>query len=95
MDVDWDSLTTLEEWAGVLRELLEAASASVQSGDAARRTAAQKDLIEFVMQSPNTIAIELDELARGAIDDILLPAPDQALANIARHMTELAAYLPK
>ena len=93
--IDWNSLTTLEDWADVLRGLLVAGEASIRSGDPSERGAAQKRLIEFVLESPNTIAIELDELARGAIDAILLQAKDEALAHIAQQMRELAKHLPK
>ncbi len=92
---DWNSLTTLEDWAGVLQALLVAGEASIRSGDPIERGAAQKRLIEFVLESPNSIAIELDELARGAIDAILLPGKEQALAQLAQHMREIAKHLSK
>jgi hypothetical protein len=93
--IDWNSLTTLEDWASVLHKLLAAGEASIQGGDPAARGAAQKRLIEFVLESPNSIAVELDELARAAIDAILLPAKAEGLAQIAQQMRELAKLLPK
>jgi hypothetical protein len=92
---DWNSLTTLADWAGALHALLVAGEASIRSGDPIERGAAQKRLIEFVLESPNSIAIELDELARGAIDAILLPGKEQALVHLAQHMRELAKHLSK
>jgi len=95
MSVDWNALITLEQWAEVLHELLAEARASILSGDTAKRDLAHKTLVEFVMESPNSIAIELDEFARGAIDAIKLPARDQAAASVANHMAEVAKYLKK
>lgn len=95
MSIDWDSLITLEQWASVLHELLHAAAASVRSRNVVEQAAARQDLVDFVLQSPNTIALELDELARGALDDIKLAATDEALARISGHIAQLAVYLPK
>ena len=92
---DWNSLTTVEDWARALHGLLVVGEASIRSGDPIERGAAQKRLIEFVLESPNSLAIELDELARGAIDAILLPGKEQALAQLAQQMRELAKHLPK
>lgn len=95
MSIDWDSLVTLEQWATVLRELLHAAAASVRSRNVVEQARARQDLVDFVLQSPNTIALELDELARAAIDDIMLPATDEAVAKISGRLAQLAVYLPK
>jgi hypothetical protein len=95
MSIDWDSLVTLEQWASVLRDLLHAAAASVRSRNVVEQGVAHQDLVDFVLQSPNTIALELDELARGALDDIMLSDTDEALTRISGHLRQLAVYLPK
>lgn len=92
MRIDWDSVNTFDEWANTLAQLLEAAADGIQSGDVQKRVAIQKALSEFIKQSPNVIASELDEIARKAISDIFHNAVDEALGNIASRSAELSRH---
>lgn len=93
MSINWDSLSTFEDWAGVLHELLATATGSITSGDITERVEAQKKLNDFIIQSPNAIAGELDNIAKNAINDIFITAIDEALASISSRTADLAIHV--
>lgn len=93
MSINWYSLITFDDWAAVLHQLLDKASESIQSGDVSKRVETQKELNSFIMQSPNAIAAELDEIAQKAINDIFQTAVDEALTGIASRTAELARHI--
>ena len=93
MSINWDSLNTFEDWAGALHELLAIATDSIKSGDLAERVKAQRNLNDFIIQSPNAIAGELDNIAKNAINDIFLTAVDEALASISSRTAQLAMHV--
>ncbi len=93
MSINWDSLSTFEDWAGTLHKLLATATDSIQSGDVTERVEAQKQLNDFIIQSPNAIAGELDNIAKNAINDIFKTALDEALAGISARTADLAMHV--
>jgi hypothetical protein len=93
MSINWDSLNRFEDWASALHELLAAATDSIMSGDVAERVEAQKELNNFIIQSPNAVAGELDNIAKGAINDIFQTAVDEALASISSRTAALAMHV--
>lgn len=87
---NWNKLETKEEWADVLSDLLEEAEDSVSAQSAARRTAAKRDLREFVEQSPFEIGLEYDDIARKAIDSITKAELAADLATVESIALDLA-----
>lgn len=93
MSINWDSLNTFEDWASALHELLTTATDSIKSGDVTERVEAQKQLNDFIIQSPNAVAGELDNIAKNAINDIFQTAVDEALASIPSRTADLAMHV--
>lgn len=93
MSRNWDALITFEDWAKVLHELLGEARKAIHSGNIEKRVAVQEELSAFIMTSPNTLAAELDEIARKAITDIFKTTVDEALASLANRTAELATHI--
>ena len=93
MNIDWLSLRTFDDWAGVLQHLLGQARAALESSDANKRAQVQGLLLEFITKSPNSSAAVLDDIAKKAIRDIYNDAVDQALADISSRNAELALHI--
>ena len=93
MKMDFDALNTFDDWAAALGQLLDAATASVRSGDIASRIDAQQQLNEFTLESPNAIAAELDDIARKAVDAIFSATAEEALKSIASRSAELTRHV--
>lgn len=89
MSRNWDEIEGFAGWAAVLRELLDTAAAAIQSDAIANRVEVQKELNQFIDNSPDAIAKPLDELARKAIGDLFLKTSEESLAAIASRSTEL------
>lgn len=93
MSRDWDKLKTFSDWSQTLHEILGDAGSAIQSGNTSDRVAVQKELNTFIMNSPNTIAGQLDDIAKKAINDIFKTAVDEALSGIAGRSAELSTLI--
>jgi len=92
MSRDWDSLNTFADWSKVLHELLAQASQAVQSRDIDKKVAAQEELNQFIMHSPNTISGQLDDIASKAVHDIFIVTTEEAISKISGRTAELTKH---
>jgi hypothetical protein len=90
--IDWDSLTTFDDWSGALGRILVQARITLQSGDVPQRAAVQQQLADYIANSPNRIAAQLDVIARQSMDDLLNTAVSEALTSIASRSADLAMH---
>lgn len=93
MSRDWDSLNTFADWSGTLHELLDQASQALRTGDINQKVDVQETLNQFIMNSPNTIARQLDDIAGKAIHDIFITTVEEALSGIAGRKAELTMHI--
>lgn len=92
IDIDWDELKEFEDWVKTLHVLLQEAARSLQSDNIEARVATQKLLSQFIKESPNAIAGELDDIAKKALSDIFLQTTEEALGNIAARSADLSLH---
>jgi hypothetical protein len=92
MNIDWDSLDTFDDWSGALDQILKQARAALQSSDEQQRADVQQSLADYIANSPNRIAAQLDVIARQTMDDLLNTAISDALANLAARSADLAMH---
>jgi hypothetical protein len=90
MQIERDALNTFDEWSGALDRILGQATAALQAGDAAQRVQASELLLEFVRNSPDTTAAQLDVVAKAAMDDLAGKAVGEVLASLSARTAELA-----
>lgn len=92
MNIDFDSLETLDDWSEALQQILGGARTALQSGNVQNRVAVQELLAEFIGKSPNRIASALDDIARKAMDDMLDKAVEEALVGLSSRTADLALH---
>lgn len=86
--IDWNNLLLLSEWAGALRQLLEAAEEAIESHILAQRQQVNQLLKRFIKESP-VDAGPLDDIATAAIIDVNLAVIEDALFAIKQRQAEL------
>jgi hypothetical protein len=87
MSINWSKLQTYEDWAKVLRGILERAAQALQ--DAELRGTVKRDLITFVDESPNWLIRDLDDIAGDSIKDLAKADINEALASIEARTVDL------
>jgi len=92
MQIDWDGLNTFADWSGALDRILAQATEALQAGDAAQRVEASELLLEFVRNSPDATAAQLEVIAKAAMDDLAGKAVGEALASLSARTAELALH---
>lgn len=93
MTIQWDSLSSFDDWSEALKKLLSDAAAAIKGQDIGMRVNVQRQLNDFIDESPNALASELDEIARRAIEDIFRATLEEALAGIAARSAELSRHV--
>lgn len=91
--VDWNKLSTFDDWSTTLNSLLDEARSAVAAKDAARMESVVEELVEFQEESPNLICRTLDQIADRAVRDVMGAAFTDAVSGIASRSAELAQYV--
>lgn len=86
--IKFDELITIDDWAGALRLLLDAAVQATQDRDAQTRRDLQGLFQAFIKRSPAKIEL-LDVIARGAIEDLAIAEISASLERISSRGAEL------
>lgn len=87
--IDWDTLSTVDDWSNALKSLIADARAAVQHNDSDARLATQAALTDFITNSPGFCA-PLDAVARDTAHDLFVSEVNAALASIASRDAALA-----
>lgn len=86
--INFDTLVTIDDWAGALRQLLNDATAAISANDQQAKLDAQDALRTFSKLSPVQCEF-LDNIAHKAVNDLFISVADSALAAIASRNAEL------
>lgn len=86
--INWDALTTPDDWAGALKTLIADAKDAVRGGDQSQKIDVQSQLADFVERAPAFCA-PLVPVARAAGRDLFGSVVDKALADLATRDAEL------
>lgn len=86
--INFDSLVTIDDWAGALQQLLNDAKAAINANDQQAKLNAQEALRTFSKLSPVQCEF-LDNIAHKAVNDLFISVADSALAAIASRNAEL------
>ena len=87
--IKFDELITIDDWAGALRVVLDAAVQATRIRDAQTRRDLQSLLQTFIKQSPAKVEL-LDVIARAAIEDLAIAEISASLERISSRGAELA-----
>lgn len=87
-NINFDTLITIDDWAGALQQLLDDATAATNANDQQAKLEAQDALRTFSKLSPPQAEF-LDTIAHKAVNDLFISVADSALAAIASRNTEL------
>ncbi len=86
--VNFNTLVTIDDWAGALQQLLNDASAAISTNNQQAKLAAQDALRTFSKLSPVQCEF-LDNIAHKAVNDLFNSVADAALQSIASRNAEL------
>lgn len=90
MVIEWETLTTIEDWANALDKILKAAKSAIEANDFDKKLEIQKLLNQYIKESPGIDSLNaFDEIAGKASRDIFLGIVDKALESIASRNAEL------
>ncbi|MFL6227999.1 MAG: hypothetical protein ACJ741_04375 [Pyrinomonadaceae bacterium] len=87
--IDWDALSTVDDWSNALKTLIGEAKAAVQNNDSDARLTTQASLTDFITNSPSFCA-PLDAVARDTARDLFNSEVNAALASLASRDADLA-----
>ena len=86
--IRFDELITIDDWAGALRLILDAAVQATRNKDAQTRRDLQDLLQNFIKRSPAKVEL-LDVIARAAIEDLAIAEISASLEKISSRSAEL------
>lgn len=84
----FDNLVTIEDWAGMLKELLSKAKKAIEANNSNERLTTQKLLLEYIKKSPSKCNF-LDDIAGKAGNDLFISETNESLKQIATRNEEL------
>jgi hypothetical protein len=87
--IDFGTLTTVDDWSNALKTLIDDARIAVQNNDSDARLATQAQLTDFITNSPSFCA-PLDVVARDTARDLFTSELNAALASLASRDADLA-----
>lgn len=88
MTKNFAGLSSLEQWAKALEDLLAEAQSAVESQNLDAKRQAQKNFLEFIKASPPKCNF-LDQIAGRAATNVFESVVDQALAELSARNDEL------
>jgi hypothetical protein len=86
--IKFDTLTTIDDWAGALSSIIDAAVQATKDQDSEDRVALQDLLLSFIKRSPAMVET-LDVIAREAIEDLAESEIAASLERISSRSAEL------
>jgi hypothetical protein len=87
--IDFGTLTTVDDWSNALKTLIDDARTAIQNNDSDARLATQAQLTDFITNSPSFCA-PLDAVARDTARDLFTSEVNAALAALASRDADLA-----